>query len=71
MRAHEKGRARSAQRPFDLFPNTIASCPTGVTEIIDGDTLYVSRIAPERNLAVSSDPQEHGDAQHFHRYKIA
>jgi streptogramin lyase len=66
MIAHEKGRARSAQRPIQIFPYPSAGCPTGVPINPDGDAVKVSRYEPKFKAAVSIDPQEHGDAHQDH-----
>jgi len=61
----EQGRARSAQRPFDLFPYPRAACQSGITEIIDGDAVKVSRVTAQCKPAVALSP---GDGHaHLHR----
>ncbi len=54
----EKGRARRAQRPFDIYTIPLAACQSGLTEIIDGDAREVFRNALEFKCAVA---EFHGD----------
>jgi hypothetical protein len=64
MIAREKGGAHPAQPPSEFFSYPIAGCPTSITDQLhDGDAHKVSRCQPEFKAAVSSDPQENGDAQ--------
>jgi len=69
--AKRKGRSDHVARPFDFIPSIYAGFPTGVTEIIDGDMQTVMRIADKRKFAVSSQPQEHGDAQYLSEREAA